>query len=177
MGEHNAELPVPVQQIVNTRRRWQAWAAGGGPPYEVLLTTGLGDVTSLARYAVGHVQGAFEAGLDMQLAKERAQALMLHGLDLLDAVVQEHAVADDAPAEVRGAAEVALARALPDVVAQALDYRAYALAEMAQATAATAVALAAVDDVATRAATYEQGAMGVPPQPPLLVQPTTGLRT
>lgn len=189
MGEQNAELPVPVQLIVNTRARWAEWASAAGtpPPWHELIAQGHGDVAMLAQYALGHVQAAYQAGRAMAAANERAHALMLRGLDVLDAAQVQHAAALAQAAQVAAAEEasgavtaehVALVPA-PDwagLAGQALEYRQRALDELALATAEVAAALAPLDTVVERAARYEQGAIGVPPVV-VPIQPGTGLRT
>lgn len=185
MGEQNAELPVPVQLIVNTRARWAEWASATGtpPPWHELIAQGHGDVAMLAQYALGHVQAAYQAGRAMAAANERAHALLLRGLDVLDAAQVQHAAAVDTAARARTAA-AAGAPAVPVVqapdwqalVQDALAYRQRALDEVAVATAEAAAALAPMDTVVERAARYEQGATGVPPVV-VPIQPGTGLRT
>lgn len=161
--------PVPVQQIVDIQRRWEAWiAAGSAPPYEELLQQALGDVRMLARYATGHVQHAYNAGKAMAIAQEGAYAQLLHATDLLEQArlaYQEALAAYEAqPAEVR--VQLAVVPPQPPdwdaVVTRALHHRGLALAEVGRAAAMAALDTAELNDVQVLAANYEQGPVGPP---------------
>lgn len=156
----------PVQLIVNMRRRWQAWAARTEPPppYDQLLLAGASDVASLAGYATGNVQAAYEAGRAVGQGLDAAWPYALRGLDLLwDHMDKEDqriaALGEDAPPEL-----LVPVQPPPELLQQIVHMRELALAERDRGMGAAAVALTEQAELRQQAQAYEQGAVGPPPE-------------